>query len=592
MTEIDHALRRQVESLQGMVVQMDRSLTAVGHQVAVVGDEQRQARTELSTLRTEFLAFVEQARLTANMQQAETKVVALEARLEHEFGHHKVVRRSATGMLQAFDVGLVAEETVRAISEELMVQTPRYWLAPALVALAAWAGDDQRLCDQAVAEAFRRSPSRTSLFLALVLRRQGRQASAVRWLRHYLAALDPKALGRDFAVILESISQGAFGPAGVAVVQETLDRWRAQFLHDDAAQQSQVDRWRAEIERQAGGSAADRFPRLAKLSPQWPALDRALTATGAHQRLITTYTNLATEEHPPSEGLEDAIDDILDRLVGDFDDEELPLRRELKLQHAIVAERGDDEAAGRAVARDAAALESTLDFLTIQTVSALRPEDIGVSRATQRLAVAACSEWLARAHASFTMNYRAAVPPTVSVTLGTEHNAAASALTLPAWTGSFAKPLPELEISLVEHWDRHGQQQIDGLAFDQRRQVVVLLAVCVPALVLLSLCANVGIALLVTVIGAGIWGAAIAKRSREAQAAQQRMRELVATGRQDSLTQLRAAGAELTDWSTAYEAADRREAEAATVIAGLSGIGHARAPYEVRTVLGRHSTGD
>src|SRR5205814_3416103 len=132
------------------------------------------------------------------------------------------VRRSAVGILQAFDVGLISEQTAQTVSEQLMIQAPRYWLAPVLVALAAWSRDEQSLGERAVETAFQRSPAKTSLFMALVLRRQGRYDSAGRWLRHYLAAQDPTALGRDFAVILESIAQGAFGPAGLQLIQEFL----------------------------------------------------------------------------------------------------------------------------------------------------------------------------------------------------------------------------------------------------------------------------------------------------------------------------------------------------------------------------------
>ena len=145
---------------------------------------QQQTAGELSQLRADFLAFTQQSERRANLQRAETKIGVLQDKLEHEFGHHKVVRRTATGLLQAFDVGLVSEESVRSVSEELMIQTPRYWLAPALVALAAWSADEKSLCERAVAEAYRRSPTKTALLFTLVLRRQNRLESSARWLQH------------------------------------------------------------------------------------------------------------------------------------------------------------------------------------------------------------------------------------------------------------------------------------------------------------------------------------------------------------------------------------------------------------------------
>lgn len=137
MADIDVHLRRQVEQVNKLVVQLDDKVGAVAHQVVAVGTAQQETRSELAQLRNDFLAFVDEAQRTGNIQRAETRIGAIQDQVEHEFGHHKVVRRTAVGMLQAFDVGLVSEETVRAVSEQLMIQTPRYWLAPALVALSA-----------------------------------------------------------------------------------------------------------------------------------------------------------------------------------------------------------------------------------------------------------------------------------------------------------------------------------------------------------------------------------------------------------------------------------------------------------------------
>jgi hypothetical protein len=208
MSELN-GLSRQVRDVGNLVIRVEQQLGNVNKQVSSVAAEQQETRTELGQLRADFLKFVLQAELTANAQRAETKKAGLLDQLDHEFGHHKVVRRTATGLLQAFDIGIVSLETARSVAEELMIQTPRYWLAPALVALAAWSADDRSLCDRAIEEAFRRSPSRTSMFFSLILRRQGRLPSATRWLRHYLDATDPMALGRDFAVILEAVAQGA-----------------------------------------------------------------------------------------------------------------------------------------------------------------------------------------------------------------------------------------------------------------------------------------------------------------------------------------------------------------------------------------------
>ncbi|GAA2244694.1 hypothetical protein GCM10010430_28170 [Kitasatospora cystarginea] len=583
MTEVDHVLRNQVAQVNRLVTRLGEQVGQVSGQVSAVGAAQQQTQSELQQLRADFLAFARRAELTANVQRAETRIGVIQDQVDHEFGHHKTIRRTAVGLLQAFDVGLVSEDTVRTVSEQLMIQTPRYWLAPTLVALAAWSADEPTLCERAVEEAFRRSPERTSLFFALVLRRQGRQHSAVRWLRHYLLTQDPAALGREFAVILESISQGAFGPVGRELLRATLDRWREILLQDDQARAAQVARWRAEIESLRTPSAAGRFPRLSAVSPQWAQLDSVLSSAGAQQAVLTKYTALLAQESKPSERLEDAIDDILDRLVSEYDNEELPLRRDLAFNRAVVEHHGDVQAARHAVDVDSASLEETLDILTVQSTAALNPAAIGASTATQRLAVAACQEWFADAHAGFSRDYRMAQPPDVQAAFTATHTAGTKAFNLPPWYGSFNTPLETLEQSLSQHWDQHMQPFLDALVYPWKRQAILLGGVLLLILLVIGQ-ASVGVALFGAVLVALIWGGMIYLRSEAARKAVESTRQLLERARNDSLHQLRGAAAELTDWQSAYREADQVEPATREFIASLATAVHAQSPFDGRAV--------
>ncbi|MEU8261541.1 hypothetical protein AB0C02_13090 [Micromonospora sp. NPDC048999] len=579
------AVRNDIRATQRMLANLQGAIDGVGSQVDVIGREQQATQDQLLTLRAEFARFVQQAERTANIQRAETAINTLKNDIEHQFGHHKVVRRTAVGMLRSFDLGLVTEETVRAVGEQLMLQTPRYWLAPVLVALAAWAGDDPDLCVRAVEEAYHRSPHRTSLLMTLVLRRQGRRSSAVRWLRHYLDAQDPAALSREFAVILESIAQGAFGPAGVELVRERLETWRDRLLADEAVTIAQVNRWRREMETHVrADGVADDFPRLAAASPQWPQLQHALACADAHQSIIDRYTALMNAEAPPSSRIEDAIDDILDRLVGDYDHEELPLRRKLAANEAIVQCDGDLEQAARAAHSEATGLEDTRDYLTIQTESALHPDAIGVSTQTQRLAVAFCHDWMSHSHAAFTRDYRLEVPDTVKVTFALRSTYGKIGFRPPQWTGSFTTPMDALERSLEAHWDRHAQSFLDSLTFDWGKRLIGPAVVAVLVLLVVSGMSNVGLGLLAAAAVAGVWALALKGQAEKAAAEQEKARAAIAKARTESLVALRATGAELTDWTSRFTAADGKEPQVKALLTDLATAGAPGARHERRMV--------
>ncbi|XVU23522.1 hypothetical protein ACQPZJ_40705 [Actinoplanes sp. CA-054009] len=581
MSETDTGLHRKVERVESLVLRLEQGVGEVGLEVAKVGARADEANDRLQKLSQDFEAYVLQAERTANVQRSETRIGVVEGQIEHQFGHYKVVRRVATGMLQGFDLGLVSDETLRDVGEQLMIETPRYWLAPVLVALRAWLADEPERCERAVQEAFRRSPSRTSLFMALMLRRQGRAESSLRWLRHYLAALDPNELGREFAVILESVSQGAFGPAGVRIVQERLDVWRAQLLDDEGREQEQVARWRSEVERHAGPGSQERFPRLATVCPQWPQMDQALARAGAHDALIAEYSAMSAEEPAPRERLEDQVDDILDRLVTGYDEEELPLRRELARHHAVVRAGGDLAAAQHDLDTDLLALERRLDYLTIQSESALNPEKLGVTRATQRMAVSSCHDWFAQAHGAYSRDYRATLPADVEAVFETSHSAVGQVFRLPRWTGSFTQRIEELEQSLADHWDRAARPFIDSLAFKWGTNLIAPIAVTVVLLICAGVVGNPVMFLLPLLVG-GVWALVLWTQSQSAAHRQREADEVIRQAKTDSLQQLRGAAAELVDWAGVFRQADSREPAVRALIADLATAGSAPSPYERR----------
>ena len=72
--------------------------------------------------------------------------------LESTFGHYATIRRHTTGILQAADISVVRTSTISLATEQMMLAAPRYWLAPGLVALAAWLADNRTLAERALAE--------------------------------------------------------------------------------------------------------------------------------------------------------------------------------------------------------------------------------------------------------------------------------------------------------------------------------------------------------------------------------------------------------------------------------------------------------
>lgn len=465
-------LRPVTNRLDRLEYQLDSSFSELQTGIGAIHQDLDTTASELRELKAAFDEYVMTAQRTANVQRSETKVGTLKSELDRQYGHYSVVRRSSVGLLQAFDIGNVTNEIASAVSEELMIESPRYWLAPALVALAAWSRDDQEIAEKSVGAAFSRSPEKTSLFFSLVLRRQNREDASVRWLRHYFAALDPTRLTREFAVILEAAAQNGFGAAGSALCSETLNRWNSELRSRTDVVDAQITKWVEELTVHRGRVDTNQYAALAYTSPQWPTVKAQLESAAALPSMIDDYTQVREFDAPRSKLIEDHLDDLLEQLVTEYDEEELPLRRDVAYHEAVIDEAGDLTRAEQRSAIQIEALEETVDAVSLQTLSAIAPKAVGVSVQTQRVAVGSGQQDFRSATGRFTMDYRSKAVTAVPLGLGPKHSSYAQNLGFVGWTGSTDEPEESAVSRLDAAWDQTVQARIAELSFKNKAYVV------------------------------------------------------------------------------------------------------------------------
>lgn len=542
---------QQVRVLQAHVDQVQASVGSVATDLASTS-------AELSQLRAEFTEFVRAAEKSANVQRSETVLGNLKDDLEREFGHYNIVRRSSVGTLQAFDIGNVSNKTVQEVSEQLMIQTPRYWLAPALVTLAAWSRDDQSLAEKSLDAAFGRDQRKTSLFFALVLQRQGRLEASVRWLRHYLHALDPRALTREFAVVLEASAQGAFGPAGRELISAQLNAWTEQLRKDPAIVEEQVGKWLAEVETLRGVLSDSSYPTLAVVSPQWTQIKDTLERASALQFVDDKFRSLLERESTLTSTVQDRMDDLLEVLVTEYDIEELPLRRKVMYHEAVVESDGDLARAKEIADAEGQALEETLDILSIQTHAALQPHLLGVSEDTQKVSVGAGKEDFKAALGRYTMGYRQNFRPDVDIVLGPSHSGYASTFTFPGWSTSTATLEVEAEADLARVWDGTFASYIERVSFKYTAAIVPALITAGIILLFLVMGFFLG-AVLALLIGGGVSAWRIHQKKTIADKAVAEAETAREKAKAVSRDMYRGACAEFLDSKLAYEDEDCKE---------------------------------
>jgi hypothetical protein len=553
--------------LRGLQV-LQEDISVVGRQVVTVAQQNEQTRDRLEQFYQEFLAYIAADNLRTELQLAETRLVKIRQELEQRFGHYAEVRRRATGILQATDVAIVRQETMRTATEEMMLATPGYWLAPSLVALTSWISDNQPLAERALGEALRRDSNKTALFFALACRRAQRPLALSHWLARYFLLQSPQALDREVIVMLDAVANGVFGTTAQEVCLRVCTNWIEELEQSGTFLDEQRQRWCGALDARTPKVGADEFPTLRRHSPTWPRLEASLAAARRNGAVATYFQKLFTGEIPVPPRLEAAVDELLDSLVTHFDDEELPLRQEDRRLALIVEEQGDRGAADRRMKAEEEAFSETMPFSALLTNAAMNPEASSASRATQRFAVAASKDWIVMAHRDLVARDRAAVPAEVELAIG-------------PWKGKSRDGSNETELAdnMTGYFRLWIEQSLSGIksgaltVFGVISGVVGLIALLNAAWL---------VALLLLALGIGLF---FLDRNNQ-EKARDAMRGQLEGQRDDALRILRACLAELVDLRGSWAQADREAETVASVLESVRSDQHLlRRPEEARAVL-------
>ena len=403
-------IERNLQLVGSKLQDLEDSVGSVDHKVVALNNE-------LAALTREFEEYVISQGRANRLAQAETRLVQFDNELNKKYGHYDVVRRSATGILQADDLGLIRQSTINTISEELMVQTPGYWLAPCLVALAAWINDKKDIAERAVREGIRRNDEKTSLFFALVCRRADRAGSCLQWTKRYLDNQDEEDLDRKTVIILDAYASGLMGADTEGLISKTINEWMDNLINKPGFVEQQTDQWSKAIvsKRKVYQSG---YTHLPKYSTTWRQLVDVMEGAELHGTMLDYFINIYQQETSTAT-LREQLDGILDSLVTDFDDEELPLRRKRRYEQLVKEFEGDEKRAKSVMDAEQQVYDTHKDFTQLLTDAAMDPEGSGASCSTQKFAIALTKDWIISAYNDVTARNRMNIPQYIDITIGT-----------------------------------------------------------------------------------------------------------------------------------------------------------------------------
>lgn len=407
LNEIDSNIR----TLKNNLELLDSNVGQVKQEVLVVYNK-------VESLAGEFHDFV-QIQIKANARShSQQRLIQIQQILESRFGHYDIVRRTTTGILQANDLAIVKKDTISNATEELMISTPRYWLAPCLVALAAWINDQPDLADKALREGIKRNDEKSSLFWALVCRRADRKSAALKWTQRYLANQDEEDLDRKTVIILDAFASGLLGVDSEGLVTRQMDEWLERLSDKPGFVEKQTKQWFDAINVRREPLALNDYTYLRKYSNTWSVLQYIMEGAHLHEKILVYFTSIF-EQEASTDSLKFQLDNILNSLVTDFDEEEIPLRKEAKYHQFVVDFNGDENRAKQRMAVEQKAFEEHKNFMQLLTDVAMAPESSHASVSTQKFAIALSKEWITNAYNDVTAQNRKRIPHEIEINVDT-----------------------------------------------------------------------------------------------------------------------------------------------------------------------------
>lgn len=391
-----------------------QNLEAVNDGVGSVNDNVKIVYDEVGALAREFRDFV-QMQIKANAKSnSQQRLIQIRQEMEKRFGHYDVVRRTTTGILQADDLGIVKKDTISTATEEMMLSTPGYWLAPCLVALAAWINDQKELAEKALREGIKRNDEKTSLFFALICRRADRKPSALKWTQRYLANQDEENLDRKTVIILDAYASGLLGSDSEGVIWNQMSQWLDHLSEKPGFVEQQTQQWADAINLKKKPYISNDYTYLPKYSKTWPVLQDIMEGAQLHADILEYFTAIFDQE-ASNDTLKEQLDGILNSLVSDFDDEEIPLRKEEKYHQFVVDFDGDEKRAQQNMMIEQTAFDEHKNFTQLLTDAAMKPESSHASVSTQKFAIALSKKWISDAYNDVVAQNRMKIPNEIEI---------------------------------------------------------------------------------------------------------------------------------------------------------------------------------
>lgn len=483
------SLERRLDRVAEATNRIEKEITQTNNRMGQVTGELHELSHELKVLKESFECFVNDTKRETTLQKAATELIRVRQELEQNFGGYKVVRETMLGVLQATDLALVKKTTISQVTEELMLSTPDYWLAPCLVAVAAWIGNDRDLAARAIKEAVKRDEEKTALAMALICRRNNRTDTCFEWLSIYFAHQSAEHFTESNFTYLNAYLNGVFGPDEKHMCEDYVAKWLREIQSNgDDFEKKQTETWR-EYCKNFTVNLEGQFPQMSGSVREYAEIAAYVSRINSVGRITDKFSsmkNITVEE----EKLKKDIDQTLVSLISRCDAKEDPLRKEERYLQAVRYFDGDTQAARRSVLEaERKRTEETIDLVSQMTNVIINRENVHPSE--RKTSVNILSSYIRSGFREYMAEKKPEFPEQIT-------------LNVDAWSGTTADGAnaDALHQDYEAHMQQERQRKLGAVRMDepQKRRIIAGVIAAFSA-ILLFIITPLGV---VGLIGAGV----------------------------------------------------------------------------------------
>ena len=406
-------IERRIDTLAMATSRIENSVSQTNQRLDDVSSELAAVNQDLKELKSSFERFVNENKRTAALQKAATELVRVRQELEQNFGGYKNVRETMLGVLQATDLALVKKTTISQVTEELMLSTPDYWLAPCLVAVSAWIGNDRDLAERAIAEAVKRDEEKTALAMALICRRSNRTDTCYEWLSIYFAKQKAVNFTKSNFTYLNAYLNGVFGPDEKHMCDDYVAKWMREIQSSgNDFEARQAEQWRAYCE-DFTVDLEGQFPQMSNCVHEYREIYDYISRINSVDRIAHNFSQMKHVE-VDQQKLKKDIDQTLVTLISRCDDKEEPLRKEERYLMAVRYFDGDTAAARASIlSADQRLAEETIDLIGQMTNVIIEKENVRPSE--KKTAVSFLSSYIRSGFTNYITEKKASFPQQITL---------------------------------------------------------------------------------------------------------------------------------------------------------------------------------